>query len=60
MMQSDLPNFTSGVQGGEPPRAGKGNCVDRSASCIFCVFYIEIAWYLSIYSIIDCCCCSCS
>ena len=46
MMQSDLPNFRSGVQGGTPP-AGKENCVDRSASCIFCVFYIEIVRYIS-------------
>ena len=59
-MQSDLPNFKSGVQGGTPP-AGKENCVERSASCIFCVSYIEIIWYISIYAIISCCCCcSCS
>ena len=29
---------------GGPPLAGKENCVDRSASCIFGVFYIEIIW----------------
>ena len=41
MMQSDLPNFQSGVQGGTPA-AGKENCVDRSASCIFVYFILKL------------------
>ena len=40
-MQSGLPNCKSGVQGGTPP-ASKENCVDRFASCIFCVFILKL------------------
>ena len=70
-MQSDLPNFKSGVQGGTPtcraicpilslacrgvpPLAGKENCVDRCASCNFCVFYIEMIRYISIHASCSC------